>query len=585
MRNFQNEEIANEEVPPNWLMLVVTSIITIHIGILVWLASVNSPNIDELAHLPSGINHWEYGKFDLYRVNPPLVRMVAAAPVMLTDAVLDWSKWEDSPYSRSEFWVGKSFTKNNGFNTFWYFSLARFACIPFSVLGCVVSYCWAKELYGWKSGLIALSLYAFSPNLMAWGASITPDAGSASTGLFATWMFWKWLIKPTWKTTLWCGSALGLALLTKSTWIFFLIIFPIMWISYQFWSQKSKIRQEKKPVRQIAVILLLGIYILNLGYGFEGSFTPLGNFRFVSESLSGQENPPHGANRFTGTVLGAIPVPLPGNFLRGIDVQKYDFERGKWSYLCGEQKRGGWWYYYIYGFLVKTPIGYLMLIFFSWLSAILLSQKPEWRPSINEWFLLVPAFFVLVLVSSQTGFNRYYRYVLPALPFFFIFTSRIAKHLTNGSRLAPIFYGLLLLGIVESISVLPHSLSFFNVAVGGPLGGPRHLLDGNIDWGQDLLFLKKWYDNNPECRPFHVTYFSDWDIAPEIVGIESKTVPRQDPEAPDSLVLAPGWYAVSVNQVYGYHYFENDKPFYEYFKNLKPVARAGYSIYIYRVDK
>jgi len=45
-------------------------------------ASIHNPIDDELAHLPCGIMHWKTGDRTLYHVNPPLVRMVAAVPVM-----------------------------------------------------------------------------------------------------------------------------------------------------------------------------------------------------------------------------------------------------------------------------------------------------------------------------------------------------------------------------------------------------------------------------------------------------------------------------------------------------------------------
>ena len=57
-----------------------------------------------------------------------------------------------------------------------------------------------------------------------------------------------------------------------------------------------------------------------------------------------------------------------------------------------------------------------------------------------------------------------------------------------------VFGGLILasLGwsIISSLSVYPHSLSYFNELVAGPTGGPKHLIHSNVDWGQDLLFLR-----------------------------------------------------------------------------------------------
>lgn len=42
--------------------------------------------------------------------------------------------------------------------------------------------------------------------------------------------------------------------------------------------------------------------------------------------------------------------------------------------------------------------------------------------------------------------------------------------------------------IGSALATYPHTLSYFNELAGGPLNGPAHLLDANVDWGQDLLY-------------------------------------------------------------------------------------------------
>ena len=49
-------------------------------------------------------------------------------------------------------------------------------------------------------------------------------------------------------------------------------------------------------------------------------------------------------------------------------------------------------------------------------------------------------------------------------------------------------------------------MSYFNEAAGGPRRGHEHLLDSNIDWGQDLFLLKRWADRHTEARPLAVAY-------------------------------------------------------------------------------
>ena len=88
---------------------------------------------------------------------------------------------------------------------------------------------------------------------------------------------------------------------------------------------------------------------------------PLGEFQFISRSLNGHTEVGKVGNRFTGTWLASVPSPLPADFLLGLDVQRFEFEKKKWSYLRGEQRFGGWWWYYLYALGVKTPLGTLAL--------------------------------------------------------------------------------------------------------------------------------------------------------------------------------------------------------------------------------
>ena len=80
----------------------------------------------------------------------------------------------------------------------------------------------------------------------------------------------------------------------------------------------------------MAAVFAIGLYVINLGYGFEGSFRRLGEYTFASRALAGLGSwAEHGGggNRFQSGWLGRIPVPLPYNYVLGIDRQKADFER------------------------------------------------------------------------------------------------------------------------------------------------------------------------------------------------------------------------------------------------------------------
>ncbi len=554
-------------------------VLIVHAGLLAVQGWENAPNLDESAHLPSGYSHWEFGNFTLYRVNPPLIRMWAAAPLVFLEPRTDWSGYSDQPFSRAEFGVGIAFHHANGMQGFRYFTLARWILIPVSLTAAWVCWRWATELFGADAGLLAAILWCFCPNALAWGASITPDTGAAAFGVLACWRFRQWLVLPSWKNAALAGVALGLIQLTKTSWIILFGLWPLMCC---FWRVAANRRRLPRPAfTQLCVIMCLAMYLLNLGYGFEESGLPLKDFTFISETLGGEDVGDEGGNRFRDSWVGQLPVPVPANYLRGIDVQKHDFEQGKWSYLRGEHKEGGWWYYYLYALLVKTPVGFLAVIALSaglWASCR--SFRTVWY---DELVLVLPALAILILVSSQTGFNRYLRYVLPALPFLYISASRVAISFTRRNRLAAGAAVLLTgAGIVSSLSVFPHSMAYFNYAAGGPAAGKHHLLDGNLDWGQDVLRLKRWVGEHPEATPLYTSLTTFVPL--ESMEIESQRMPAAASDSEPLPEPVPGWYAISVNQLMGYRLFGGRDRESMSFREMQPHTVIGHSIYIYHVE-
>lgn len=149
--------------------------------------------------------------------------------------------------------------------------------------------------------------------------------------------------------------------------------------------------------------------------------------------------------------------------------------------------------------------------------------------------------------------------------------------------------------LAAAASVYPHSLSYFNELVGGPRHGSEYLVDSNIDWGQDLHYLRQWQQSHPESAPLGFAYFGQ--IRPEVAQIDYFLPPRAELwERPDSQRdnewLQPGWYAVSASLLRGRQYWVNDghgnalwakRASFRYFGRWEPISQAGYSIYIYYI--
>lgn len=548
-----------------WLLLLLG----LHLGFMGRLTVFYSPTLDETAHLPAGLSIWRSGRTDLYRVNPPLVRGLASLPLLALDHQEDWSHYRLESPRRSEWDVGADFARANGSRTLWLLTVARWMCLPFSLIGLLVCWSWGRELTTPAGGWIAAALWGFSPNLLSHGALLTNDVAATSLGLLAAWRFQHWLIRPSLQTAFAAGFCLGLALLSKLSWV----ILPGLWLLIGiigiFWrigiESPEILPSKRRRGLELVAIQLLGLMILNMGYGYHGTGTPLGQIPFYSRILSGThrnlelDSP---GNRFEGTWLGRIPVAVPVDYLAGIDLQQHDFERPHTSYLLGVHRKGGWWWYYLVGLGVKVPLG-------TWLLAITGALLTQWQPAARIFWqrllpLWLPALTLFVIASTETGINRHLRYVFPVLPLGYLLAANASTFRSPWMWRLP-----LLATVIASLSAYPHSLSYFNLLAGGPAGGSRVLIDSNLDWGQDLLLVKDWLEQHPDCRPATLAAVSS--VPREVLGIDIPQAPTEK--------AGPGWHLISI------HLLNSPGNSYSSFKKLRPVGRVGSTINIYHVSE
>ena len=264
------------------LPLVVGVMVT-HAGLLAWSAYRHSPTITEVAYLAAGVSHWKLGRFDLARVGPPLVRLIGALPVLAAKPRVDWCGYSGAAGAREEFLVGRAFVEANGARSFWLFTIARWACIPFSLVGGVCCYLWSRDLYGHAAGLLAVALWCFSPSILGHGALMLSDAPAASVAVLATYTFRRWLVRPTWARAMVAGCALGAAQATKTSLLVLYPVWLLAWILSR--SRRAPPAGETRavlPLRQLALGGICSLYTLNFVYGFGGFCTALGEYRFVS---------------------------------------------------------------------------------------------------------------------------------------------------------------------------------------------------------------------------------------------------------------------------------------------------------------
>ncbi len=309
---------------------------------------------DEYAHLPAGLCYLQKRTFFVYHHNPPLIRLLSALPVALAGPVVDYGRsFYYVPGARPEWELGDRFLRANGPKTFEYYKMARAPIAILSVAGALVVFAWSRTLFGNLGGLISLALWCFSPDILAHGQLATTDVGATFFGLLSAYVFWRFLRRPTLGWCVLAGVALGCAVASKFT---MLVLYPAYAAVFLAGSVASELRRRRglqstmvpsrrnADLQEFLIIVLVSILIVNSIYLFEGSFRPLGSFEFQSRLLTAPDPSSNNylgrSNRFSGTWLSAIPIPLPYHFITGLDAQKFDSDLGFINYFSGTFRQG-----------------------------------------------------------------------------------------------------------------------------------------------------------------------------------------------------------------------------------------------------
>ncbi len=514
------------------VLVVLIIVLAAQAAALGYIATCLSPTPDEFANLSAGLSYIRGGDFGLYEVNPPLIKTLAAGCLFLSGAELPEI---DLTIARPEFATGKRFAQEGGQNAMKHLIMARWIAIIFVLLGTIGVYLLADELFGISSGLVAAILWTASPLTLAYGPLLTFDISSSAMGVCATVLLVRLSRSCTLLDAVTAGLWTGLAVLTKSSWILLLVWMPVIELLF-LWIGSSKRAPNtiSRSMRWIALTRLLvpaiAILVINVGYRFQETGTALGAYRFVSQTLSPGRNEDmqsnESSNRFTFGHLHYLPVILPGPFVRGIDLQKRDFETNRPAFRFGVWHTEGVWFYYLFGLAAKLPIGHLFLLVIGVVNC--------WIDPRARLFLLGTVVAYLFLISAQTAFNTHFRYALIVHGFLCVIGSASLNYSSKlpRMRLCMAIKTLLILSCMFApVRVFPYCHSFANLLVGGPANN-AYLLGGSAaDWYQGWLAAATWIRIHEHDDTTIFVYTSRW-IVPEVLGLRfvESNIPSAKPD-------------------------------------------------------
>jgi Dolichyl-phosphate-mannose-protein mannosyltransferase len=579
--------MAKHALPRFWLP--VAAALAVHAALAISAAGRLTPTHDEYWHLPVGLLNLKQGRFDFDNLNPPLCRMAAALPLACMSA-----QTGPTDVNRDAMGWGDNFLDANRGRYRTWFLIGRSVIVLISVLGGLATAVWARALFGDGAGCLAAVLWAFEPNLLAHGSLVTTDMGAAAFFVFTLFALWKFANCPGLKTALLFGAVLGLAQLTKFT---ALLLYPLSLIEFAvILIARRTQRPGGKPddsswrapppttPKSIAglcglwsVALAASLLVVNAGYVFRGSCSTLQSYRPQSTATSVE------ARRLA--VLGWLPIPLPRDYVEGLDHQRHMMELKYPVYLDGQWSTTGFDHYYLWGLAYKLPhpLQLLLLATLLWLA---MPGKVDRRLDL-QLVILLPA-VLMIGAAEASSMQLGIRYVLPAMPFLILFACQSARWFDLRTfPFRTVTTGVLAIWMLCSVRHHPQHLAYFNELAGGSSGGRRHLLDSNLDWGQDLGSLADFlrehrpaFSREQRLDEIGLAYFGT--VPPAALGIAYQIPPSRVPKA--------GRFAVSVNFEQGMPHWVRtprneirpvDINEFSYFGFFQPIARVGESIDIF----
>jgi 4-amino-4-deoxy-L-arabinose transferase-like glycosyltransferase len=512
--------------------------------------SVFSQAWDEPAHIACGLEWWTSGATTCDPANPPLARMVVAAP-------LYWRGFR-VPAGENEIVRGNAILHANG-RYRENLALTRGGTLVFFFLGAWVVYRLGSRLFGGAVAVLGVGLYSSLPMVLHVASLAYTDM--AVTGCFALFVYRGvvWLGQRTFANSVWVGVAAGLAIGAKYSAIPYVVaLIAAAGLIFLVKGQAGRLTPQALVPVVSCLFVLWGV--------FHFAITPISGLTGRHPELDRLVRP---GTAFSSVLYKAVETPLPlanlGPGLAAIAQFNRDFKsEAEPYYFLGQVRTSGHWYYF--------PMVLLCLFPFAFMAAALggmLGVKP-WTP---DRCIVVAAPLCILLVNMMSNLSFAPRHIAPVCPFLCVLAGAFLVRLWNETRFPlpakAAAVGLLAAQVIPSAAAHPDYHAYSNLVQ--RLLPPVSL----FDMGKDVSRL------SGDLKARGVPRLS--------IALEgSNDLARMDLPLFDPLVpyrYTTGWIAISEHRL---KIHASHAPPYDGFAWLekhRPVARIGTSIRLYYIGK
>jgi hypothetical protein len=556
-------------------------LLLVFLGELTFSIRQQSLSWDEGDHIFAGYMSWKKVDFGINPEHPPLVKALAAIPLLPMHLKVPDPKGLAS-FKDEAYFDGRDFIFGNGgeAEADRIIFRARMAAASLSLLLGLLVFLAAREMFGDGAALFALALVVFEPNMIAHGAYVTTDMGISCFIFASIYAFYRYVKAPSVSRLIVLGLVSGLALASKHSGVLLLPFGLALIITEILWpSPETRTNKRKVALRLTGVFLAastIAIVVIWAFYGFRYAARPGG--MSLSPSLAEYARGLKGVEPHAYLALARLHI-LPESYLYGlVDVRLISDSFS--TYIFGKVYAHGVWFYFPAAFIIKSTAAFMGLLLLAGFAIV--TRKLRARREI--FFLTIPPVLYL-LIATGTGLNIGARHILPMYPFLSVLIGGAALALAHRDRRWAYVMGLLLAWhAVSSARAYPNYLAYSNEFWGGPANTYKYLTDSNTDWGQQLKAVKK-YLNNRGVKDCWFAYFVEPSIHFSAYGIPCKPLPTADSGWTDYQIDTPqtitGTLLISAGTLTGYEWGSNVLNPYREFQKLKPVAFIQDGVFVY----
>jgi hypothetical protein len=453
-----------------------------------------SVTFDEVAHIGAGVSYLQKLDMRMNEEHPPLAKVLAALPLVVRGVRADYSNvsWTFSAGLFKQYlgeWIFGHWliTKWNDpvATVFW----ARIPMLGLALVLGIVLFVYGSHLGDPWGGLLCLCAYATMPAMLAFGPLVLTDITITLFAVLTMWAFASMWQSPSRGTVLRFGLALGGALLSKFSAGILFFCFAAFILSLR-WRPAPEQPADKKELRAwrrtrwwcltkgtfFASLITYGVYFV-LSWN-----EPTDSLSFIGHNA-------------VALLLRRLLMP-PWIFLRGLAL--FALTGKPHTFILGRAYPHGVWYYFPLLVLLKSTLGFLLLL----LLALLISLAAKLRPVQLEvipkgWELHWRAVWIFLVVFAGTcmlsPFQISIRHFSVPLVLLVLLLAPLPCTLDSlrrsgwpAARIGIwVTVALAIASVATAVRAYPYYLPFFNsLSAGHP--GYTLVSDSNLDWNQAL---------------------------------------------------------------------------------------------------